>query len=383
MTSCTPPSVSTSDPSPPDQTPGGPPSPGDPYLGGPGTGGEHRDFQKAKERLEASHRDKMAQVMREWEDAERQAKSLPRAEKKAVIQLFQQRVGALEQRAAAERQQLVERHAGRVEELLNGRRRLALEAYRTGLQATPPRPRQVLGLLKKYVRSEQKYRQHSLKHYQAIRAVAPRRAAEVMTRLRVIDERLNQSLELLYKVPSVADQIQAQVAVLMQNVRAELSQQVSSLQSDGRAEAVSYGADALMPPDAAHRPGPLDQLSFNRPNTENHVSALMPEERREVVLDPEEEQGAGYEVHPQRLVFIAEDVSSNKGAIIGLMVGGVVIATVIVISLVMLRKKQHSSIHHGVVEVDAAVTPEERHLSKMQQNGYENPTYKFFEQTHN
>lgn len=32
------------------------------------------------------------------------------------------------------------------------------------------------------------------------------------------------------------------------------------------------------------------------------------------------------------------------------------------------------------LQVDAAITPEERHLSKMQQNGYENPTYKFFEQ---
>lgn len=53
--------------------------------------------------------------------------------------------------------------------------------------------------------------------------------------------------------------------------------------------------------------------------------------------------------HPQ--VFFAEDVGSNKGAIIGLMVGGVVIATVIVITLVMLRKKQYTSIHHGVIEV--------------------------------
>lgn len=50
-------------------------------------------------------------------------------------------------------------------------------------------------------------------------------------------------------------------------------------------------------------------------------------------------------------MFFAEDVGSNKGAIIGLMVGGVVIATVIVITLVMLRKKQYTSIHHGVVEV--------------------------------
>lgn len=50
-------------------------------------------------------------------------------------------------------------------------------------------------------------------------------------------------------------------------------------------------------------------------------------------------------------MFFTEDVSSNKGAIIGLMVGGVVIATVIVITLVMLRKKQYTSIHHGVIEV--------------------------------
>jgi len=50
-------------------------------------------------------------------------------------------------------------------------------------------------------------------------------------------------------------------------------------------------------------------------------------------------------------MFLAEDMGSNKGAIIGLMVGGVVIATVIVITLVMLRKKQYTSIHHGVIEV--------------------------------
>lgn len=50
-------------------------------------------------------------------------------------------------------------------------------------------------------------------------------------------------------------------------------------------------------------------------------------------------------------MFFAEDVGSNKGAVIGLMVGGVVIATVIVITLVMLKKKQYTSIHHGVVEV--------------------------------
>ncbi|XP_068457857.1 amyloid-beta A4 protein-like isoform X2 [Clinocottus analis] len=399
-------SLPTVAPSPPDAV--------DRYLEAPGDDSEHADFQKAKESLEAKHREKMSQVMREWEEAERQAKNLPRADKKAVIQHFQEKVEALEREAAAERQQLVETHMARVEALLNSHRRLALETYLTSLQADPPRARQVLSLLKKYVRAEQKDRQHTLKHYEHVRTVDPKKAAQirpqVLTHLRVIDERMNQSVELLYKVPSVANEIQNQVSVVMQRVQAELSQQVSSLQSDGRVDGrVSYGNDALMP-DQAYSSAPLDPgldrrgfihpESFNQPNTENHVepvdarppdrglptrpvSALKPEEMPEVRMETEERQSAGYEVYHQKLVFFAEDVGSNKGAIIGLMVGGVVIATIIVITLVMLRKKQYTSIHHGVIEVDAAVTPEERHLAKMQQNGYENPTYKFFEQMQN
>ncbi|XP_042351265.1 amyloid-beta A4 protein isoform X2 [Plectropomus leopardus] len=399
--------VPTMAPSPPDAV--------DRYLESPGDDNEHSDFQKAKESLEAKHRDKMSQVMREWEEAERQAKNLPRADKKAVIQHFQEKVEALEREAAGERQQLVETHMARVEALLNSRRRLALENYLSSLQANPPRARQVLSLLKKYVRAEQKDRQHTLKHYEHVRTVDPKKAAQirpqVLTHLRVIDERMNQSVGLLYKVPSVANEIQNQVSVIMQRVQSELSQQVSSLQSDGRVDGrVSYGNDALMP-DQAYSSAPMDPgldglgfihpESFNQPNTENHVepvdarpipdrglptrpvSALKPEEMPEVRMETEERQSAGYEVYHQKLVFFAEDVGSNKGAIIGLMVGGVVIATVIVITLVMLRKKQYTSIHHGVIEVDAAVTPEERHLAKMQQNGYENPTYKFFEQMQN
>ncbi|XP_029967001.1 amyloid beta (A4) precursor protein b isoform X2 [Salarias fasciatus] len=399
--------VPTMAPSPPDAV--------DQYLEAPGDDNEHTDFQKAKESLEAKHRDKMSQVMREWEEAERQAKNLPRADKKAVIQHFQEVVEALEQEAAGERQQLVETHMARVEALLNSRRRLALENYLSALQASPPRPRQVLSLLKKYVRAEQKDRQHTLKHYEHVRTVDPKKAAQirpqVLTHLRVIDERMNQSLGLLYKVPAVANDIQNQVAVIVQRVQSELSQQVSSLQSDGRVDGrVSYGNDALMP-DQTYSSAPLDPgldgfgfihpESFNQPNTENHVepvdarpipdrglptrpvSALKPEEIPQVRTETEDRQSAGYEVYHQKLVFFAEDVGSNKGAIIGLMVGGVVIATVIVITLVMLRKKQYTSIHHGVIEVDAAVTPEERHLAKMQQNGYENPTYKFFEQMQN
>ncbi|XP_016042218.1 amyloid-beta precursor protein isoform X5 [Erinaceus europaeus] len=395
----------------------------DKYLETPGDENEHAHFQKAKERLEAKHRERMSQVMREWEEAERQAKNLPKADKKAVIQHFQEKVESLEQEAANERQQLVETHMARVEAMLNDRRRLALENYITALQAVPPRPRHVFNMLKRYVRAEQKDRQHTLKHFEHVRMVDPKKAAQirsqVMTHLRVIYERMNQSLSLLYNVPAVAEEIQDEVDELLQKEQNYSDDVLANMISEPR---ISYGNDALMPSLTETKTTvellpvngefSLDDLQPWHPfaadsvpaNTENEVEPvdarpaadrglttrpgsgltnIKTEEISEVKMDAEFRHDAGYEVHHQKLVFFAEDVGSNKGAIIGLMVGGVVIATVIVITLVMLKKKQYTSIHHGVVEVDAAVTPEERHLSKMQQNGYENPTYKFFEQMQN
>uniref|UniRef100_A0A8C1NHU7 Amyloid-beta A4 protein n=1 Tax=Cyprinus carpio TaxID=7962 RepID=A0A8C1NHU7_CYPCA len=372
-----------------------PPDAVDRYLETPADENEHAHFLKAKESLEAKHRERMSQVMREWEEAERQAKSLPHNDKKAVIQHFQEKVEALEQEAASERQQLVETHMARVEALLNDRRRLALESYLSALQADPPRPQHVFSLLKKYVRAEQKDRQHTLKHFEHVRMVDPKKAAQirpqVLTHLRVIEERMNQSLGLLFKVPGVAEDIQDQVE-LLQREQQEMSAQLANLQSDVR---VSYGNDALMPDSTASLDllpaedtqgfGFIHPESFNQPNTQNQVEPVdaRPIPDRGLPTRPGTSGVTVISCLSDVQVFFAEDVSSNKGAIIGLMVGGVVIATIIVITLVMLRKKQYTSIHHGIIEVDAAVTPEERHLSKMQQNGYENPTYKFFEQIHN
>ncbi|XP_027784883.2 amyloid-beta precursor protein isoform X6 [Marmota flaviventris] len=377
----------------------------DKYLETPGDENEHAHFQKAKERLEAKHRERMSQVMREWEEAERQAKNLPKADKKAVIQHFQEKVESLEQEAANERQQLVETHMARVEAMLNDRRRLALENYITALQAVPPRPRHVFTMLKKYVRAEQKDRQHTLKHFEHVRMVDPKKAAQirsqVMTHLRVIYERMNQSLSLLYNVPAVAEEIQDEVDELLQKEQNYSDDVLANMISEPR---ISYGNDALMPSLTETKttvellpvngefslddlqpwhPFGVDSVPANTENEGSGLTNIKTEEISEVKMDAEFRHDSGFEVRHQKLVFFAEDVGSNKGAIIGLMVGGVVIATVIVITLVMLKKKQYTSIHHGVVEVDAAVTPEERHLSKMQQNGYENPTYKFFEQMQN
>ncbi|XP_056139703.1 LOW QUALITY PROTEIN: amyloid-like protein 2 [Lampris incognitus] len=203
------------------------------YFETPADDKEHSRFQRAKEQLENRHRNRMEKVRKEWEEAERQAKNLPKAERQTLIQHFEAMVESLEEEAASEKQQLVETHLARVEAMLNDRRRLALENYLAALQADPPKPHRILQALRRYVRAENKDRQHTIRHYQHVLAVDPEKAAQmksqVMTHLRVIEERMNQSLSLLYKVPYVAEEIQDEIDELLQEQKADMDQFLSSI----------------------------------------------------------------------------------------------------------------------------------------------------------
>ncbi|MBN3316350.1 APLP2 protein, partial [Atractosteus spatula] len=490
----------------------------DVYFETPADDKEHSRFQRAKEQLEIRHRHRMERVRKEWEEAERQAKNLPKAERQTLIQHFQAMVESLEEEAASEKQQLVETHLARVEAMLNDRRRLALENYLAALQADPPRPHRILQALKRYVRAENKDRQHTVRHYQHVLAVDPEKAAQmksqVMTHLRVIEERMNQSLSLLYKVPYVAEEIQDEIDELLQEQRTDMDQFLSSI-SEAQADVTVSSEESVELPGKPYRPirvtalgslpesegalsdppramkkASLSNLSllflsplppfclsvfllsetvrsflhsfhFSRVDSDSTAlplrhtvfSALVrarslgssldlslveawvlaparceaqtgdprffcetvisvgsgmsgldgligAEERainskgkigssvvidesldvKEVIYNAERVNGMEDEMESYQP--LGEEFSFGSSALIGLLVIAVAIATVIVISLVMLRKRQYGTISHGIVEVDPMLTPEERHLSKMQNHGYENPTYKYLEQMH-
>ncbi|XP_053515387.1 amyloid beta precursor like protein 2 isoform X3 [Artibeus jamaicensis] len=375
---------------------------------------EHARFQKAKEQLEIRHRNRMDRVKKEWEEAELQAKNLPKAERQTLIQHFQAMVKALEKEAASEKQQLVETHLARVEAMLNDRRRVALENYLAALQSDPPRPHRILQALRRYVRAENKDRLHTVRHYQHVLAVDPEKAAQmksqVMTHLHVIEERRNQSLSLLYKVPYVAQEIQEEIDELLQEQRADMDQFTSSISETPVDIRVSSEESDEIPPFHPFHPFPsLPESEDTQPelyhpmkkgsglgeqdggligaeekviNSKNKVDENMVIDEtldvKEMILNSE--RVGGLEEEPESVAPLRDDFSLSSSALIGLLVIAVAIATVIVISLVMLRKRQYGTISHGIVEVDPMLTPEERHLNKMQNHGYENPTYKYLEQ---
>ncbi|XP_043389967.1 amyloid-like protein 2 isoform X9 [Chelonia mydas] len=355
----------------------------DVYFETPADDNEHARFQKAKEQLEVRHHNRMDRVKKEWEEAEYQAKNLPKAERQTLIQHFQAMVKSLEKEAASEKQQLVETHLARVEAMLNDRRRIALENYLAALQADPPRPHRILQALKRYVRAENKDRLHTVRHYQHVLAVDPEKAAQmksqVMTHLHVIEERMNQSLSLLYKVPYVAEEIQDEIDELLQEQRTDMDQFTSSISESQVDVRVSSEESEEIPLQEGKPFRPFQVKTFpalpgNEGSGMADLDGLIGAEEKVINSKNKVDENVDNDSS------LREDFSLSSSALIGLLVIAVAIATVIVISLVMLRKRQYGTISHGIVEVDPMLTPEERHLNKMQNHGYENPTYKYLEQ---
>uniref|UniRef100_A0A6Q2X8V4 Amyloid beta (A4) precursor-like protein 1 n=1 Tax=Esox lucius TaxID=8010 RepID=A0A6Q2X8V4_ESOLU len=319
----------------------------DVYFEMPGDDSEHANFLRAKMDLEERRMKRINEIMKEWAEADNQSKNLPKSDRQALNEHFQSVLQTLEEQVAGERQRLVETHLARVVATLNNNRRLALESYLTAVQSETPQPERVLQALKRYMAAEQKDRRHTLRHYQHIEAVDPQKAEQmkfqVYTHLHVIEERMNQSLALLYKIPALAEELHDDIQELVKAERGDVSE--------------------------------LMTTSFSETRT---TEELLPAESEEEKDDEEEEERAFQNrPYPPRIDALE---TFNRGAMVGLLVVAVAIAMVMVISLLLVRRKPYGTISHGIVEVDPMLTPEERQLNKMQNHGYENPTYKFFEQ---
>ncbi|XP_051261523.1 amyloid beta precursor like protein 1 isoform X2 [Dicentrarchus labrax] len=373
----------------------------DVYFEKPVDDTEHANFLRAKTDLEERRMKRINEIMKEWAEADNQSKNLPKSERQALNEHFQSVLQTLEEQVAGERQRLVETHLARVEAILNNNRRLALENYLTAVQSDPPQPERVLQALKRYMAAEQKDRRHTLRHYQHIVAVDPQKAEQmkfqVYTHLHVIEERMNQSLALLYKDPSLAEELHNDIQELVKAERGDISELMTTSFSETRTTEELLPAESEEEKDDEeeeerafqNRPYPIRiELQSNKkvsaveeydyttsergPTYEYEEKINTSVELKQVVNKPSEIERD--ELQPDALETF------NRGAMVGLLVVAVAIAMVMVISLLLVRRKPYGTISHGIVEVDPMLTPEERQLNKMQNHGYENPTYKFFEQ---
>ncbi|KAJ8005315.1 hypothetical protein DPEC_G00145350 [Dallia pectoralis] len=374
----------------------------DVYFEMPGDDSEHANFLRAKMDLEERRMKRINEIMKEWAEADNQSKNLPKSDRQALNEHFQSVLQTLEEQVAGERQRLVETHLARVVATLNNNRRLALESYLTAVQSETPQPERVLQALKRYMAAEQKDRRHTLRHYQHIEAVDPQKAEQmkfqVYTHLHVIEERMNQSLALLYKIPALAEELHIDIQELVKAERGDISELMTTSFSETRTTEELLPAESEEEKDDEEE----EERAFqNRPYPPRVETQPNPKKTSTDEYDyATSERGPTYEyeekintsVELKQVVYKSPGIQRdelqpdaletfNRGAMVGLLVVAVAIAMVMVISLLLVRRKPYGTISHGIVEqVDPMLTPEERQLNKMQNHGYENPTYKFFEQ---
>jgi len=422
-------------------------------------GNEHSEFLAAKNVLRETHHEKVTRMMKNWQSARGRMEKLKESDPKAaekwnreITVRFQKTYQALEQEGIAEKKQLVAIHQQKIQGSLNEKKRKALDEYIKSLQ-NPDLERMndkemkiILKSLSRYIKTEKKDSEHTIKHYEHLKNTEPAEAEritrQVVDHLKTCEERINQSLSMLNRVPAIKDKIMFHIEDFMKKfsrlnddvhrIIEEGSKKVQSVveiddEPQMKEEQKKQTQDANTHSEEIVDPVPATETETVRtetklssteetvPSSTNNVQQEIIETsnvQQAKVLNPtdidedeQEDEHAYIEIKPASneilkdapIAHIGDDSLTAEENYIkkthmtgrswafsssqyGIAIGCVSVFIIIIIGVVVLRKKaQRVPVNHGFVEVDQAASPEERHVANMQINGYENPTYKYFE----
>merc|ERR1712106_403190 len=138
-------------------------------------------------------------------------------------------------------------------------------------------------------------------------------------------------------------------------------------------------------------PAPPKEISGDI-KVEVHATAVHHDQQ----LEPKIAHAQTHEISHSQATYSVRRVEmpENRSVYVTLAFAGVALMVAMLIGVVVLKKRSSRYPHHqlvsvqtakigktkeGFIEVDTAASPEEKHVANMQINGYENPTYKYFE----
>lgn len=400
----------------------------DPYFTHYDPSNEHGQFSEALERLDKKHTHQMTKVMEEWTVVEEKYESLARTDpahadkiKQEMADQFEIRIKELEKDNEAEKEQLVAMHQQRVVSRINQRKEEALNCYTESLNAHPVSYPQVRDCLEKLLRALHKDRHHTLAHYKALVETAPAQAdlqREVtLKHLADVDRIVQESLGLLERFPD----LRVKLLPLMEDFLIELRSRddtpapLFKMDPEHEAEILDGFRKSIekriQGGEAEQRREKLRRKQDSKAEYERkkEQEQLEEEEKRKLLREQEQEMEERRRIHlvEEPLLHVAEEegthiyshalplyqsapgsadsaVTAAAAATseVGFLATVMAVAILLVLLLVVLvrrRRANHHRSHQGFLEVPTYSCPEEKHLSALQVNGYENPTYKFFE----
>ncbi|RMX60703.1 hypothetical protein pdam_00006820 [Pocillopora damicornis] len=283
-------------------------------------GCDRQKYHERRDKLEETHKTRVQSLIDNWRMSEKRYKLLKSTDEDqaaADLETFNKMVSSFEDQVKLERARLKEEHHQCTQIDLNDKKNKAMADFVAALQEEPQDANKILEAVQRYVRFCTQDRLHNLRYFDYVQKHHPGKAEEaresLQNHLKRINNLVNESMVLLYKLPDIARKFQLEL------------------------------------PDWIPKPPALP--TTEAPTVEKSSAAKDP-------TDPPSHVGS-------------QPAATNVGA---------------------MGKPEHGDDDdEDVVEVeepykkkvlvdeDAEGASEKSHLVNMQENGYENPTYRFYD----
>ncbi|XP_033351841.1 amyloid-beta-like protein isoform X4 [Bombus vosnesenskii] len=299
-------------------------------------------------------------------------------------------------------------------EAVKQRNEEAMSCYTAALNETPPNMHRIQKCLQKLLRALHKDRHHTIAHYKHLLdsslEQAQREKPATLEHLAEIDRITNQSLLMLERYPDLSAKIGRLMDDYVLALRSKDETPGLLLAMTREAEAAildKYQADVTSKQQEKEHQKLLERVRKEQRKAERgelRTEQAQQEENDSIndnkdIQQPPEQPSAVAAMHSEGLVRAAHsmthDIShsepgysvrremyhrESRSVYFTLAFAGIALMAAAVVGVAVFKRRSARSPHsQGFIEVDQAATPEERHVANMQINGYENPTYKYFE----
>jgi amyloid beta A4 protein len=373
----------------------------DPYFQTFNVLNEHQNYIEAKERLVKAHKARINSIMSDWNKLEERYQAMRGNDpggaeefKRAVTMRFQKTVKALEEESLAEKKQLISIHGQRILSHLNEKKRESMECFTKSLNERPQVSRRIRKCMEKLMKYLNKDRHHTVLYFK--NNPGNQDIMEyTLDRLEQIGATVKEAFNMLGRYPHLSSELKPLVEDYILSLQGMDGLKFNILTATREVDSVLLNSLIGKTTAATSTTEQTTQPATQQPTTQTTTQQPTTEEEEEPKYYRANDYVANLakrdELHREATFTVRREVyyaNDSKNVYLIMAFAGFALFGTLVIGMVVLRRR-NSPKNQGFLEVNTLASgapcgediksPEEKHVVNMQINGYENPTYKYFE----
>lgn len=349
-------------------------------------GCDRKKFHFKRQKMEDEHRKRVSTVIKQWEDAEKRYNVIKKDDPsqaesmiKGVMDRFKKTVASLEEQAKLERERLRDEHHQCVQIDVNNKKHKAMKDFVKSMKETVRDPNKILEAVQRFVKVCTQDRLHNLRHFEFVKKHSPKKAEDIrgilQQHLRLINQHVNQSMILLYKLPEIARHFRFILPDWAPKPPTPMTEKPTTVALP-ELKSTSSPTEGPVP---TERPTEID--AENTPELYSTVKPALDDEEDDEG-EPENNEHGEFDARTgdrKEKKPWGDRSPTTLAAVIGLSCGALVIMVIIIIVMAVRRTGSSRGPTKTVLVNPDNQSSDKQHLLEMQKNGYENPTYKLFD----